>query len=80
MPAAGGATAIYLQDDAWAGVSFDHIKVWTIDVDWTTPGNSTVSAATQLAATPFISVFDGGSFQPGNREEALASMHYRPRS
>ncbi|MBK7381800.1 MAG: T9SS type A sorting domain-containing protein [Flavobacteriales bacterium] len=69
MPAAGGATAIYLQDDAWGGVAFDHIKVWTIDVDWTTPGNSTVSAATQLAATPFISVFDGGSFsnlaQPG---------------
>ncbi|MBK7288266.1 MAG: hypothetical protein IPI95_14925 [Flavobacteriales bacterium] len=69
MPAAGGATAIYLQDDAWAGVDFDHIKVWTIDVDWATPANSSVSAATQLAATPFISVFDGGSFsnlaQPG---------------
>ena len=69
MPAAGGATAIYLQDDAWGGVDFDHIKVWTIDVDWSTPGNSSVSAATQLAATPFISVFDGGSFsnlaQPG---------------
>lgn len=69
MPAAGGATAVYLQDDAWGGVSFDHVKVWTIDVDWNTPANSTVSAATQLAATPFISVFDGGSFsnlaQPG---------------
>ena len=69
MPAAGGATAIYLQDDAWGGVSFDHVKVWTIDVDWATPANSSVSAATQLAATPFISVFDGGSFsnlaQPG---------------
>ena len=69
MPAAGGATAIYLQDDAWGGVDFDHVKIWTIDVDWNTPANSTVSAATQLAATPFISVFDGGSFsnlaQPG---------------
>jgi hypothetical protein len=69
MPAAGGATAIYMQDDAWGGVGFDHIKVWTIDVDWDTPGNSSVSAATELAATPFISVFDGGSFsnlaQPG---------------
>ncbi|MEO8734473.1 MAG: hypothetical protein ABI373_09085, partial [Flavobacteriales bacterium] len=69
MPAAGGATAVYLQDDAWGGVSFDHLKVWTIDVDWTTPGNSTVSAAAELAVTPFISVFDGGSFsnlaQPG---------------
>lgn len=69
MPADGGATAVYLQDDAWGGVSFDHLKVWTIDVDWATPANSTVSAATQLATTPFISVFDGGSFsnlaQPG---------------
>jgi hypothetical protein len=37
MPAAGGATAIYLQDDAWGGVDFDHVKIWTIDVDWNTP-------------------------------------------
>lgn len=69
MPAAGGATIVYLQDDAWAGVSQDHIKVWTIDVDWTNPANSSISAATQINTTPFISVFDGGSFsnltQPG---------------
>lgn len=68
MPAAGGATIIYLQDDAWGGVSEDHVKIWTIDVDWGA-GNGTVSAATELPATPFISVFDGGSFsnltQPG---------------
>jgi len=70
MPAAGGATIVYLQDDAWAGVSEDHIKFWTIDVDWATPSNSTISAATQITTTPFISVFDGGSFsnltQPNN--------------
>ncbi|MFT5249297.1 MAG: hypothetical protein ACI93P_001023 [bacterium] len=69
MPAAGGATIIYMQDDAWNGVSTDHVKLWTIDVDWTTPANTTVSAATELPATAFISVFDGGSFsnlsQPG---------------
>ncbi|MDG1063075.1 MAG: GEVED domain-containing protein [Flavobacteriaceae bacterium] len=69
-PAAGGATIIYLQDDAWGGVSQDHIKIWTIDVDWTTPGNSAISAATQINTTPFISVFDGGGFsnltQPNN--------------
>ncbi len=69
MPAAGGATIVYLQDDAWGGVATDHVKYWTIDVDWATPGNSTVSAATEIALTPFISVFDGGSFsnlsQPG---------------
>lgn len=70
MPAAGGATIVYLQDDAWAGVSEDHIKFWKIDVDWATPSNSTISAPTQITTTPFISVFDGGSFsnltQPNN--------------
>lgn len=69
LPAAGGATIVYLQDDAWSGVSSDHIKLWTIDVDWNTPGNSTVSAAQVISTTPFISVFDNGSFsnlkQPG---------------
>jgi hypothetical protein len=69
MPAAGGLPVIYLQDDAWGGVANDHVKLWTIDVDWATPGNSSVSAPVEIATTPFISVFDGGSFsnlaQPG---------------
>lgn len=69
MPAAGGATVVYLQDNAWGGVSTDHVKYWTVDVDWGTPGNSTISAATEINTDPFISVFDGGSFsnltQPG---------------
>jgi subtilisin-like proprotein convertase family protein len=69
MPAAGSAPIIYLQDDAWGGVATDHLKIWTVDVDWVTPGNSTISAPTELTTTPFISVFDGGSFsnlaQPG---------------
>lgn len=69
LPAAGGATVVYMQDDAWSGVSNDHIKLWTIDVNWNSPGSSTVSAATQIPATPFIGVFDNGSFsnlrQPG---------------
>ena len=68
MPAAGGATFIYLQDDAWGGVATDHVKLWTLDVNWGA-GSGVMSAATQLPATPFISVFDGGSFsnlqQPG---------------
>jgi subtilisin-like proprotein convertase family protein len=69
MPSAGGATVVYLQDDAWSGVSNDHVKLWTIDVDWGA-GNGTVSnPPLELTATPFISVFDGGSFsnlaQPG---------------
>jgi len=69
LPATGGAPIVYLQDDAWSGVSNDHIKLWTIDVNWNNPGSSTVSAAQEISATPFISVFDNGSFsnlrQPG---------------
>ncbi|WP_106794828.1 GEVED domain-containing protein [Aquimarina sp. Aq78] len=69
LPAAGGATIVYLQDNAWSGVSVDHIKVWTANIDWTTPANSTVSNPQQINTTPFISVFDNGSFtnltQPG---------------
>ena len=69
MPAAGNAVVVYLQDDAWSGVSQDHLKLWTINVDWVTPANSTVSTAQQIITQPFISVFDGGSFsnrpQPG---------------
>ena len=71
MPAAGSAPIVYLQDDAWTSVTDpDHLKVWTIDVDWNTPGNSTISQPTLLFTNqPFVSVFDGGSFsnlsQPG---------------
>ena len=65
-PTTGGATIVYMQDDAWGGVTEDHIKVWTATMDWATPGNSTVSAAQELGGadgvTSFISVFDGGSF------------------
>ncbi len=69
LPAAGGLPIVYLQDDAWSGVSQDHFKLWTVDVDWSSPGSSTISAPTEFITTPFISVFDGGSFsnlaQPG---------------
>ena len=69
LPAAGGATIVYMQDDAWNGVSNDHIKLWTIDTNWNSPGSSTISAAQEFPTTPFIGVFDNGSFsnlrQPG---------------
>jgi len=69
QPEKGDFSVVYLQDDAWAGVSDDHLKVWTFNTDWETPSNSTVSAAQIITTTDFISVFDGGSFsnldQPG---------------
>ncbi len=69
MPAPGNTPVVYMQDDAWSGVAEDHLKVWYVNVDWTTTANSTVSNPQQISVTPFISVFDNGSFanltQPG---------------
>ncbi|CAM1368684.1 GEVED domain-containing protein [Tenacibaculum xiamenense] len=62
LPATGGATVVYMQDNAWTGVSTDHVKVWTIDVNWNNTASSTVSNPQEINVTPFIGVFDGGSF------------------
>jgi len=64
LPPVGTAHPIvYMQDDAWSGVSNDHLKIWNISVDWNTPGNSSISTPQQISTAPFDSVFDGGSFQ-----------------
>ncbi|TCI90140.1 GEVED domain-containing protein [Tenacibaculum sp. M341] len=62
LPAAGNATIVYMQDDAWANVDDDHLKLWTINVNWTTPANSTISAPVEIPTADFTGVFDGGSF------------------
>ena len=62
----------YLQDDAWAGVSFDHLKVWEIETDWVTPGNSTISAPLEIATDPFDAgeIFGQGAVsQPGTNQK-----------
>ncbi len=73
LPPAGSASIVYMQDDAWSGVSQDHLKVWTANVNWQTPSQSTISQPQQINTTPFISVFDGGSFnnrpQPSGPEQ-----------
>jgi len=60
---------VYLQDDGWSGVSFDHLKVWEIDIDFVTPGNSTISSPLEIPTDPFNSVFapfgTGDVNQPG---------------
>lgn len=62
-PAGTPVPIAYMQDDAWAGVTEDHIKIWEATVDWVTPGNSTITnPAQQVVTTPFTGVFDGGSF------------------
>ena len=61
-PEPGNATLVYLQDDSWGGVTNDHIKLWTVNVDWTNSANSSISNPTELNTSAFNSVFDGGSF------------------
>jgi subtilisin-like proprotein convertase family protein len=61
-PAPGNVPVVYLQDDAWSGVTQDHIKLWNLTVDWNTPANSVISSPVQINTEAFISVFDGGSF------------------
>ena len=73
LPPAGNASIVYMQDDAWTGVSTDHIKLWTVNVDWGNLGNSTISDPEEIITTPFTSVFDGGSFsnvpQPSGQDQ-----------
>lgn len=67
------APIIYMQDDAWAGVTEDHLQIWTATIDWANPANHAIQTSQELfgadGVTPFVSVFDGGSFsnrpQPG---------------
>lgn len=56
------ATVVYQQDDSWGGVATDHLKLWTVTVDWNTPANSGISSAVQVPVAPFQGVFNGGSF------------------
>ncbi len=71
LPPVGiGHPIAYLQDDSWSGVSQDHLKVWTVNVNWNNTANSTISSPQLINTSPFDSVFDNGSFQnldePGN--------------
>lgn len=63
LPANGSMPIVYFQDDNWTGVTNDHLKLWEVDVDWNTPTNSVISSVPlEFSLTPFVSVFDNGSF------------------
>lgn len=62
MPPPGNAPIVYMQDDSWSGISTDHLKVWSINVDWETPSNSDISNPQVINTEPFDGLFDGGSF------------------
>ena len=78
----------YLQDDGW-GAANDHLKVWELDIDFDTPGNSTVSAPLEIPVAPFdsfLAPFGAGELvQPGTgqRIDMITGVisyaaHYRP--
>jgi len=61
LPPTGGMPIVYMQDDSWAGVITDHLKIWTIDVDWMDPDNSSISTTPlELETEVFNSTFNGG--------------------
>jgi len=62
LPPPGNAPIVYMQDDSWSGVTVDHLKVWSVNVNWTTPASSTISSPQIINTTPFDGLFDGGSF------------------
>jgi PKD repeat protein len=62
LPPAGNAPIVYMQDDAWSGVTADHLKIWSVNVNWTTPANSTISSPQILNTQPFDGLFDAGTF------------------
>ncbi|MFD2517169.1 GEVED domain-containing protein [Salinimicrobium flavum] len=80
LPPKGNAPIIYFQDDAWLGVTQDHLKMWEVNVDWENVDNSSISESQELGpeegVSPFHSTFDGGSFenlsQPGDAPDVDA--------
>ncbi len=73
-PANAPAYLTYLQDDGWGGgITFDHLKVWEVDVDWSNTANSSISAPLEIPVDPFDSVFapfgTGDLNQPGTSQK-----------
>lgn len=62
LPAAGNAPLVFFQDDAYSGVTEDHVKFWSVNADFDNPANSTISSPQEIIVTPFTSIFDGTSF------------------
>jgi hypothetical protein len=81
----------YLQDDGWAGaITYDHLKVWEIDMDWNNVDNSTISDPLEIPTDPFDAgeVFGNGNGairQPGTSQRLSGhggivsfAANYRP--
>lgn len=63
----------YFQDDGWSAGTFDHLKVWEVNLDWANTGNSTISAPLEIPTSPFNTLFTpfyiGNIQQPGTSQK-----------
>lgn len=72
----------YFNDDGW-GSGTDAVKVWEIDVDWTTPSNTSMTLTKTIPVTAFDSEFTAqwnDIQQPGTSQKVDAipgAMMYR---
>lgn len=65
---------VYFQDDGWSGaITFDHLKIWEITMDWNNTPNSSISSPLEIPTLPFDSVFapfgTGDVNQPGTSQK-----------
>lgn len=64
---------VFFQDDGWAGVTFDHLKIWDITMDWANTANSTISSPLEIPTQPFEATFapfgTGDVNQPGTSQK-----------
>ncbi len=62
--ASGPAPILWFQDDAWGGISTDHMKVWDFAVDWSNPGGATISTPVEIPLAAFDSFIAGTGGDP----------------
>ena len=51
-PSGQPALLMRMRDDAWAGAATDALEMWELDIDWVTPGNSTLSQVQTIGTSP----------------------------
>jgi len=80
--ATGPVPIVWFQDNAWGGVTTDHIKVWNFDVDWSDPSTASISTPLEIEISDFDSYIlgtGGDSFanlqQPGTGQRIDALVH-----
>ncbi len=80
--ASGPVPILWFQDNAWFGVSNDHMKVWDFSVTWANPGGANVSAPIEINLADFDSFIagtGGDAFanleQPGTAQRIDALVH-----